>query len=78
MFGDTRLKAKIDNFTDDNFAILDIAGLKIEYPKNKIPDGLGIGDTIVLESFSEKEIKKKDKQIAQNILDEILSGTSKE
>ena len=78
MFGDTRLKAKIDNFTDDNFAILDVAGLKVEWPKNKIPDGLGIGDTIILESFSEEEIKKKDRQIAQNILDEILSGASKE
>lgn len=78
MFKDTRTKAKIDNFTDDNFVILDIEGLKIDWPKNKIPDGLGIGDSFIFEAFTEDEIKKKDKQIAQGILDEILSGSSKD
>lgn len=73
MFGDTRLKAKIDNFTNDNFAILDIAGLKIEWPKNKIPEGVGIGDTIILEALNEEQAKKKDKALAQAILDEILN-----
>ena len=72
MFKDLRLKARIDNFTEDNFAILDVGGLKIEWPRLKLPDGLGIGDTLILEALNETQAKKKNKLLAQEILNEIL------
>jgi hypothetical protein len=74
MFRDSRLKARIDSFTEDNFAILDISGLKIEWPLEKIPDGTGIGDWLYLEAYTSDQIKQKDKRNAQALLDEILGG----
>ena len=52
--------------------ILDIAGLKVEWPKSKIPEGSGIGDEIIIQTMTCEQAKMKNRALAQAILDDIL------
>lgn len=65
-------KATVDRFEGD-FAILAIEdGQKLNWPKNKLPKNVKEGSIVWLSLSSDEEATKNQRELAKEILNEIL------
>jgi uncharacterized protein (DUF2225 family) len=66
------LKATIDRFEGD-FAILSLEdGQKLNWPKEKLPKNIKEGAVLWLSILEDKEATQKQRELAKEILNEIL------
>jgi len=68
------LKATLDRFEED-WAIFSINdGKQIIWPKDKLPQGLEEGAVIKIKLYTSQDEEKERRELAKNILNEILNN----
>ena len=68
------LKATIDRFEGD-YAVLSLDdGQKLNWPKEKLPKNVQEGEVIWLSITKDKEATKNQRELAKEILNEILKS----
>lgn len=80
MFKNHELFCKIEKITNGKATVIletenkagDIARQKIEVPKSVLPKKIAEGDQSVVKFFTHDEARKNQKELARNILNEIL------
>ena len=68
------LKATVDRFEGD-FAVLSLEdGQKLNWPKEKLPKDIKEGSVVWLSILEDKEATKNQRELAKEILNEILKS----
>ena len=68
------IKATIDRF-EGNFAVLSLEdGQKLNWPKDKLPKDMKEGVVVWLNILKDEEATKHQKELAKEILNEILNS----
>ncbi|MFA5197240.1 MAG: DUF3006 domain-containing protein [Patescibacteria group bacterium] len=65
------VRAVIDRF-ENNLAVLMVDGLKILWPKDKLPKSFHEGEVIVFQILADHEADKDREQRAKDLLNELL------
>ena len=67
------IKATIDRFENDKAILITKDKIEIIWPKNKLPENASEGIVLNIDIFNDKESTKKNKELAKEILNEILN-----
>jgi hypothetical protein len=68
-----RQKLTIDRFEDEKAVLKTEGGETIVWPKKNLPDNPGEGSILVFEIYDSLKQKEEEKDLAKNILNELLN-----
>ena len=69
------IKFTIDRFEEDKVVLVASDGTAIIWPKNKLPNNIHEGSALSFDIAETAEREKSDKQIAKDIINEIIKNS---
>jgi hypothetical protein len=70
------IRLTIDRFEEDKAILKFSDGETLIWPKNKLPNNLGDGSSLIFDIAEEKDRENNDKKTAKDIINEIIGDSS--